>query len=427
MDKRNDYSKESTRLLVISSNAFSTTGNNGKTLYSFIDALPKECVRQLYFRTEMPSVKGYNYYSLSDKAVLNHLFHKNSESIGVELKPEDLSLEIKASQNAHKVGIKRNNITCIIRECVWKNNWQSKALIEWLDEYNPTSIFFLGGDTCFTYDICLFIRNRYNAKLFLYITDEYLLERNNETFLFRLRRKHLLGRFKECLAQTTELFTVSEAMRLLYKKEFGVDSFVISNLSESIYSDENSEDAGSLYFIYAGSLYYGRDKVLGYISKALDRYNKENNTKHYIRVFSNETPNRNVLELFEIQDVCSFLGSLEKNELIAELRKSNILLYVESFDDEQVQKTKYAQSTKIPEYLSLKKPIFAVGSPDNNSIMYLHDVAVLATNENEIFDRLSALLDNRGLKDKVANAAYNKFIVNHDKNNIQSLLYKKIL
>ena len=145
-------------------------------------------------------------------------------------------------------------------------------------------------------------------------------------------------------------------MRLLYKKEFGVDSFVISNLSESIYSDENSEDAGSLYFIYAGSLYYGRDKVLGYISKALDRYNKKNNTKHYIRVFSNETPNRNVLELFEIQDVCSFLGSLEKNELIAELRKSNILLYVESFDDEQVQKTKYAQSTKIPEYLSLKNP-----------------------------------------------------------------------
>jgi hypothetical protein len=59
--------------------------------------------------------------------------------------------------------------------------------------------------------------------------------------------------------------------------------------------------------------------------------------------------------------------------------------------------------------------------------MYLHDAAVLATNENEIFDRLSALLDNRGLKDKVANAAYNKFIVNHDKNNIQSLLYKKIL
>ena len=59
-------------------------------------------MRQLYFRTEMPSVKGYNYYSLSDKAVLNHLFHK-TESIGLELKPEDLSFEIKDLRMSRKL------------------------------------------------------------------------------------------------------------------------------------------------------------------------------------------------------------------------------------------------------------------------------------------------------------------------------------
>ena len=58
------------RLLIISNNVLSTTRNNGKTVYSYIDSLPKENVAQFYFYNEQPSIEGYSYYRIIDKDII---------------------------------------------------------------------------------------------------------------------------------------------------------------------------------------------------------------------------------------------------------------------------------------------------------------------------------------------------------------------
>ena len=63
------------RLLIISNNVLSMTRSNGKVIMSYFDCLPKDMVRQLYFSSELPSIKGYQYYQISDKDIINDLYN----------------------------------------------------------------------------------------------------------------------------------------------------------------------------------------------------------------------------------------------------------------------------------------------------------------------------------------------------------------
>ena len=87
------------------------------------------------------------------------------------------------------------------------------------------------------------------------------------------------------------------------------------------------------------------------------------------------------------------VAECDKEELIKTLNKADVLVFVESFAEEQIEKTRYSLSTKIPEYLSLKKPIFAVGPENISSMRYISDTAMCVFEIGEIYNRLKAVLN----------------------------------
>ena len=59
------------RVLVVSNNAFSKVGNNGKTLASFFKKFPSDKIAQLYFNSEIPSDNEYkNFFRVTDNEIL---------------------------------------------------------------------------------------------------------------------------------------------------------------------------------------------------------------------------------------------------------------------------------------------------------------------------------------------------------------------
>lgn len=138
------------RLLIISNNVLSQTNNNGKTILSYIDGLDKNKVRQLYFNNEQPTIEGYEYFRITNRDVFRAKFYNkpSGEKIDCILCPAK-----KEDNNTKKIqqGLKlpRNVITCSIRNWLWGNSWISSDLLDWLDTFKPTTIFFLGGDTLF--------------------------------------------------------------------------------------------------------------------------------------------------------------------------------------------------------------------------------------------------------------------------------------
>lgn len=407
----------SKRLLIISNRVLSTTDNNGKTLYSFFQSMPKESVSQLYFYGNLPTIAGYNYFQLSDKDIILGKFNKSLCGRKVKVKeyenPQECLHADVLIQSKYK--IPRNNIILLLREIIWNHSWRSEQLDKWLDEVNPNAIFFMAGDCLYAYRICAYVVNRYHCRLSVYITDDYVLPRCHESILAKKRREMIADLMGKCVKRAQDFFTISERMRLEYKKLFGKDSMVILNMSEPIYDKELckvSEQNETTIFTYTGSLYYGRDKILLKLAEEIKNYNNchKDTKKGKLYIYSNNRPEHKFIKELEKIGTAVYGGSLNKQQLKEKLNLSNVLVFTESFEKEQIEKTRLSFSTKIPEYLSVRKPILAIGPKEIGSMDYLEDCAVIIHSIEKIYAGLERLLSSDKLQKEYGKKAFNKSI-----------------
>ena len=82
-------------------------------------------------------------------------------------------------------------------------------------------------------------------------------------------------------------------------------------------------------------------------------------------------------------------------------QKADILLHVESFDKKAIASTKYSFSTKIPEYLSAGKCVFAVGPSNVASIKYLSQFSCVSNENDDIYNELLNLINDNDLRNKI--------------------------
>lgn len=403
-------------MLIISNNVLSYTKNNGKTILSFIDELDKNNISQLYFNGEKPSVPGYSYYQLSDRDIIKGFFNKNKRGRfwnnhkPVGSSDKNISVSSKKAPNVYMR---------IFRELLWFGRWKSRKFISWLDEISPDVVFFVGGDSGFAYNIVNFVAKRYKARLITYITDDYIMPRSKESFLSKKRRLYIKRKMISCIRRSNAYFTISGIMQKEYEKLTGKKSQMIMNMTPSLLDENNSDKycgCERKVLIYTGSLYYGRDRVLGLIADAAEKYNCDcdvEKKKIEIKIYSNGKPSEESQKLFQ-RDCCSFCGALDPLELKRAFNSAYALLFVESFDKEMMEKTKYSLSTKVPEYMSVRKPIFAAGPSGIGSMDYLSDVAFHAFSEEEIEKVLFDMMLSSERRKELALEAENKYNRNHD-------------
>ena len=240
------------------------------------------------------------------------------------------------------------------------------------------------------------------------------MPRIKETIFSRIFRKYIRKKMIKCINDSNKYFTISNIMKNEYYKLTNKESKIIMNMTESLYIPKEQlpkRNDNYIKFIYTGSLYYNRDKVIGLIAKAADIYNKDNNNtkKIKIEIYSNSEPSEEIKKNFEIKDCCEYCGSLTLNELKVKLNIADILIFVESFEPEMKDKTKYSLSTKVPEYLSVGKPIFAVGPQNIGSMEYLDKVAFCVYDERNIYNEMVKMLRENSKMLKIADLARKKF------------------
>ena len=402
------------RLLIISNNPLSNTNANGKTILSYFDTVPRDQIRQLYFRDEKPTVEGIQYFRISDNDVIKGIFA--SKRRGSAVPAEKSSMSTSSSPST----VKKNDTTRLLREILWWRKWKSEALINWLDEFSPTAVFFVAGDSGFSYDICMFVVERYNARLSVYITDDYIMPRNKESLMFTIRRSLIKSKMKDSVAKADSFFTISNIMRSEYRKIFGIDSNIVVNMPDKIRQDSRRELRKEYLFVYAGALNYGRYESLHLIANAIKEFNSNHSDKQAIlKIFTNRYPSQDILQKVCIEGASEYGGSLNRSELNKMLNDADVLVFVESFEDDQIEKTRFSLSTKVPEYLSAGKPIFAIGPAGIGSMDYLSDVSICCYHKEEIYTKLENLLNSEQMRLELAQKAYKKYKMYHDKAIIQ--------
>ncbi len=404
------------KVLIISNNVLSHTRNNGKTILSFIDGLDAGSISQLYFNGEKPSVAGYSYYQLSDRDVIKGIFNANRRGRFWNNFETDEKPDAKSGGSVKK---RPSPLARLARDILWLGRWKSKKLISWLDKNSPDVIFFVAGDSGFSYNIVKYVAGRYKARLVTYITDDYIMPRSREKLIDKIRRFYIRRKMLSCISRSDAYFTVSGIMQKEYGKLTGKQSKIIMNMTPPLL-DENLNSAYSdcerRVMIYTGSLYYGRDGVLGRIAEACEKYNltcNEEKEKVAIKIYSNSAVTEEGRTVFE-RECCKFCGSLNPTELKEAFNSADVLLFVESFDPMMQEKTRYSLSTKVPEYMSVRKPIFAVGPSGIGSIDYLSDVAFCAFSEDEIEKALFEMLTSPKRCEELSLAAVEKYNKYHD-------------
>lgn len=419
--------KKYPKILVISNNAFSQTRNNGKTLASFFNEIPANMVAQLYFFNENPdSNKFKNYYRITDIEMLKSLFIKDKPGRKIFNKKIELNTDNKNRINF----INKYNIFRIVREMVWKlGKWNTSELNEWLDEFNPEVIFFCAGDSIFAYKIVEYIKKKYKTKVVVYITDDYVLKRKTISPFWWVRRNYI---HKEMLktVQASDLFiTISSEMKSTYKKIFNKDSIIAMNMSDSMLDGRlvtTMREKENIRLVYTGGLNFNRYKTLRILGKTIEKFNKNSvDKKVYLEIYSGIDPGEKIIKKLDIINASKYCGSLDATSLKMVLNNSDILVHVESFSNNSIESTRLSISTKISEYLSLSKPILAVGPPGIASMKYLSDSAFCITDLKKIDSEFERFINDKEMQSNISIAAGTMYQNNHtNRELISDLLIK---
>lgn len=165
----------------------------------------------------------------------------------------------------------------------------------------------------------------------------------------------------------------------------------------------------SLIITYAGGLHYNRWKTLSMLGKAIHNYNNNHTKKVRLNIYSQKTPDKEILDSLSISDSCSFMGSLTSEQVNDVLLQSDLVVHVESFDEEDIEATRLSFSTKIYEYMASGKPLLAIGPQGIASIEYLQDCSFCVTNISDITDSLVERIANKRERELIVNKCAEKY------------------
>lgn len=428
------------KLLVISNNAFSKVLNNGKTLESFFEGWDKKKIAQLFFSTnEYPDFEFCNnYFKMTELDILKSLLTFNIRKPGRVVSPRvgEFPPFLKEESGLLK-WIKKNAKTFALwRNFLWSfKTWKNKNLIKWLHDFNPDFIFFVGGNGAFAHDVTLWIHNYLKIPYAVYFTDDYIINQTNENLLQWMYQKRLLKYYINTINNASMCYVVSDLMAKDYSIKFNRNFSVLVNSIDfnnfSIPKKEQNEKNKTMIFSYIGGLHLNRWKSLIELGNLLSEINSELSLECVINIYTVVCPDKKIfdqLNNFPLQ----FKGSLDNIGVIETIKKSDVVVHVESLDKINRSYTKYSISTKIPEYLASHRCILAYGPAEVASIKILsenHIGVVLTDNDSkeEKKEKIIKLIFDAKFRDDLANKAYNFAYENFNgstiKENLKNELY----
>lgn len=417
------------RVLVISHNAFSTTNNMGKTLKALFNTFDKSKLAQLYFHSADSDIDMCTTsFRITDKDVVKSIFTRRKCGTCID---NDNTIEgnNKKSNITHKIGQKRNATKHLIRDFVWKvGNWKTTELMQWVEEFQPEAIFYASGYAMFSFDIAIYLSKKFNIPLITYFCDDYydVDYRTGSNKLIAAARLNLFRKkVSEIVKQSSELIFISTTMMNKYNELFNKKGKVLMTpYSFSINEPKKSDDVITLS--YLGSVQSNRWMVLRKIGEALEKINKDG-IKIKLDIYS-MLDDEEVKSKLSIKNAMNFKGSINSEQVKEVYKKSDVLLHVESFLEDDVERVKHSVSTKVADCLASNRAFFVVASNEIASVKYLkeNNAAYIIDNEEKILTLLKEYFIDNKIDNKIINNA--KVLANKNHNSVNNAnMMKKII
>ena len=178
--------------------------------------------------------------------------------------------------------------------------------------------------------------------------------------------------------------------------------------------------------VYTGNLLIGRDQSLIRLCRALKEINS-NGDKVCLDVYTQTVLPENVLAELE-SGFCRIHKPISQHEALQKQNEADVLLFLEDIDGKDAKVARLSFSTKITDYLSAGKCIFAIGNSDTAPMQYFieNDAAIVCDSDEKILSGLQGIMNNAHTVTEYAERAAKAGKNNHDPEKIRELLFNVI-
>lgn len=421
----------STKILVMTIPSWNSKvgANSWATL---LENYPSENLASIYIRDELPDSKVCSrYFSISENKIIKSIFHRNLKT-GLEVSSETSSNEDDKNLQAHNeryvnMKKKRRYSMLLARELIWKiGKWKTPELDEFLDSFKPDIILHSMDSYIHMNRITKYAIKRTGATAFGYVWDDNFTYKQSSDIGYKVYRFFQRGSLKRLAKLTKDFFAISPLTKKEADDYFGINCHLLTKPLLCEPSAKRINGGYPLKMLYTGSLIIGRDRSLLRLSKAINKINRDK------RLVELDVYTQTVLsdEMYsEIQsDYCRIHKPIPQTEALKKQNEADILLFLEDIDGKDAKIARLSFSTKITDYLSTGKCIFAIGNTDTAPIQYFieNDAAVVCGSDEEIINNLERLCSDQKLIDEYAEKAVISAKNNHDPQQIREVFYKVI-
>ncbi len=384
------------KILVITRNAWDDTNAIGNTLSNFFGGIDDLEFANIYFRSARPSNKlCRRYYRTSELEIVKKWFSPKKIGKAFTASTDAPAEQAKPAESKEKTLIRiiqKHGIKAAYKlsDRLWySRKWINENLKAFVEDFAPDVIFSFVKSAPQYYLTVKYLRESFNAPLLSWIADD------EYTALAKNKSSKEIENLRYILKESAVVKGCSEEICQYYNSVFGCNATPLYKGCDLSAQPKDKLNA-PLKMVYAGNLLYGRLEILRRIAELLEKYTA-NGKDISFEIFSNTSllPSE-IQENFNNKRCTKYMGRRDYETVKQELASADIVLHVESFDEDQILKTKYSFSTKIIDCLQSGGVILAVGPKEIASIKYIMRIpgACVINSIPQLKEELFALLND---------------------------------
>ena len=390
------------RILVITLNAWNLTNSTGNTITNLFSQLDdNDSVANIYCRDEViDNTICKQYFRITENDILRNVISPDKcGNLVTHNKNEQESVinnRLNSSQG-NRFYKHRSICLLLIRELIWGiHTWKNRKLEQFVKGFNPDIIYMHGHYNLYMHKLLSYCQKLTGAKVAMYWGDD-MYGRKSKAPLHFFYESLLRNRFKKSIELSSLLFGGSLQLCKEYTQLFGKNFIPFFKECKRIRFEEKDFTEDTISIVYAGNLLFGREDIMVQFVKALDHVNKRNLTHHFLlKVYSNTSPAPKSLLYLDDKKNSLFMGPKPYSQVCEEMDKSELALFIESFDNKSILSTRLSFSTKIIDCMQSTAGILAIGPKELASIDYIlkNNIGYTITSIDEMETKMSFLSDH---------------------------------
>ena len=388
------------RVLLITRECLRTDSNEGNVLLGLFSGIDAEYAN-IYCKPGLPdnSLCG-GYFQLTDKMALENILHR--KPMGRRVQCEN---GINAAQTAEveKRGFydffRRHNLPVFYaaRECLWSMaDFRSGELDSFVRGFAPDVIFAPLCYSMYVLAVQRYVISLAGCPAVTYIYDDlYSLRQISFSpvyWLCRFRQRRLI---RKTLPFYRFAYTMCAQQAREFGRYFDIPMRVLPKCAGAVQQPERPAD-GTVRLIYAGGVYYGRDKTLAAVAGAVRELNAAGMSAR-LDVYTSSPLTQAAAAALDDGQYCFVHAAIPADDLRRAYAQSDIALHVESFDKKNALITRLSFSTKIVDCLASGCAVLAACPEMNAGWQYLHyeDAAVCVNTSSKLKAAVNNLVYDR--------------------------------